>query len=207
MDIQDVLAKHKKWCLNEHGGERADLRGADLQGADLQGADLQGADLRGADLRDADLRGADLQDADLRDAHLQRAHLRGAHLQDADLRGADLQGADLRGADLRGAAYYFSQCPESGSFTAWKKCRDNIIVKLLIPASAKRSSATSRKCRANQAKVVKIYGADIAYSQYDATFSYKEGETVKVADFCEDRWKECTEGVHFFITREEAEQY
>ena len=157
MDIQDVLAKHKKWCLNEHGGERAHLQGADLQ----------------------------------------RAHLQGADLRDAD----------LRGADLRGAAYYFSQCPESGSFTAWKKCRDNIIVKLLIPSSAKRSSATSRKCRANKAKVVKIYGADIAYSQYDATFSYKEGKTVKVADFCEDRWKECTEGVHFFITREEAEQY
>ena len=80
MDIQEVLARHKKWLENDEGGQRADLRGADLQHADLRGAYLQGADLRGADLK-----GADLQDADLRGADLRRADLRDADLRDADL--------------------------------------------------------------------------------------------------------------------------
>lgn len=64
-ELDEVLAKHKKWLNEEDGGERADL----------QYADLQGADLRGADLRDADLWHADLQGADLRDADLQGANI------------------------------------------------------------------------------------------------------------------------------------
>ena len=125
----------------------------------------------------------------------------------ADLRGADLKDANLMGADLRGAANYFSQCPSVGSFTGWKKCRGDVIVKLLIPASAKRSSATSRKCRASKAKVIKIYAAEEAISQHDSNFTYIKGKTVEVKDFCEDRWQECAAGIHFFITREEAEKY
>jgi hypothetical protein len=70
MNIQEVLAKHKKWIADEEGGQRADLRGADLREADLRGAYLQDADLRDADLRCADLQDADLRDADLRDADL-----------------------------------------------------------------------------------------------------------------------------------------
>lgn len=140
--------------------------------------------------------------ADLRGADLRAAYLRGA-----DLRGANLRDADLMGANLMGAANYFSQCPSVGSFTGWKKCRGDVIVKLLIPASAKRSSATSRKCRASKAKVIKIYAAEEAISQHDSNFTYIKGKTVEVKDFCEDRWQECAAGIHFFITREEAEKY
>ena len=75
MNIQEVLARHKKWLENDEGGQRAYLREADLQDADLRDADLQ----------DADLQGADLRDADLQRANLQRANLRGADLQGADL--------------------------------------------------------------------------------------------------------------------------
>jgi len=95
MNIQEVLARHKKWLENDEGGQRANLRDADLREAYLQRADLQRADLKSADLRGAYLREAYLQDADLRDADL-----KGADLQDADLRGAYLKGANLRGADL-----------------------------------------------------------------------------------------------------------
>ena len=112
-ELQDILAKHKKWLNDEEGGETANLRHADLRGADLKfailrGADLydaylRGADLRGADLKYADLREADLRGADLREADLQGADLRGADLKFAILRGADLKFAILRGADLRGA--------------------------------------------------------------------------------------------------------
>jgi len=95
MNIQEVLAKHKKWIADEEGGQRADLKGADLRVADLKGADLRAADLQDADLRGADLKDADLKGADLRGADLRDAYLKGADLRDADLKGANLQRADL----------------------------------------------------------------------------------------------------------------
>ena len=101
MNIQEVLARHKKWLENDEGGQRADLLDADLRSANLRDADLLDADLRSADLRGANLRGANLRGADLRDADL----------RSADLWGADLRSADLRDADLRGANLDFSCWP------------------------------------------------------------------------------------------------
>ena len=46
-----------------------------------------------------------------------------------------------------------------------------------------------------------------AKSNYDNSFVYKVGETVEVKDFDENRWNECSTGIHHFITREEAERY
>ena len=37
-------------------------------------------------------------------------------------------------------------------------------------------------------------------------FIYRVGKEVKVKDFDENRWNECSTGIHFFITREEAER-
>ena len=210
--IEKILEEHKAW-LNRTGGAKADLYGADLCGADLCGADLYGADLR-----DAHLYGANLCDADLRDAHLCGAHLCDADLRDADLRDAGLCGADLRGAKLRGVryneqtAYYAMQCPGKGAYIGYKKAEGKI-VELEIQADAKRSSATTRKCRASKAKVLSITSIDgkehfeEAKSSYDNSFVYRVGETVEVKDFDEDRWNECSTGIHHFITREEAAMY
>ena len=217
-NLEKILEEHKKW-LSGDGGIRAYLSGAYLSGAYLRGADLTEADLTEADLRGADLRGADLSGA-----YLSGAYLRGADLTRADLRGADLSGADLSGAYLRGAnlrgvrydentAFFALQCPEEGSFIGYKICKEYKIVKLLITEDAKRSSATTRKCRASKAKVLEITNIEntekyeTAVSKHDANFIYKVGETIEIENFDEDRWSECSEGIHFFITREEAIQY
>ena len=208
-EISAILHEHAKW-LKGAGGKRADLRGANLRGANLYGADLRGANLYGADLRGANLRGADLRDANLRGANL-----RGADLRDANLYGADLRGADLYGANLRGARNFKLPiaCPDTGEFIGWKKA-NGYIVKLLIPEDAKRLSATGRKCRCNKAKVLEIQvldgrQADISEvkSGYDPNFVYTAGKTVQVDNFDDDRWNECSTGIHFFITREEAVDY
>lgn len=141
----------------------------------------------------------------------------------ADLIRADLSGANLSGADLSGAnmielvhnevtAFYALQCPEDGSFIGYKKAH-GYIVKLEILADAKRSSATSRKCRCSAAKVLSITTVDgsteveeIA-SDRDSNFIYRVGKVVRVDSFDDDRWNECSTGIHFFITREEAVQY
>ena len=197
-------------CLGD-----AYLRGAYLGGACLRGACLGGAYLRGADLRGADLGGADLGGADLRGADLGDAYLRGARLGGADLGGACLGDADLRGADLRGAKnipFIPLACPGDGAFIGWKKVNE-CIVKLLIPEDAKRSSATTGKCRCDKAKVLEITSmktnehlVEITNGEY-AHCVYKVGEMVYPDSFDDDRWNECSHGIHFFINRQEAVEY
>ena len=193
-ELSTILENHKHW-INE-----------DCEGWENMKADLRYANLRGADLRYANLRGADLCGADLR----------GADLCDAKLRGADLRGADLCGADLRGTKnlpFIPYVCPDTGSFIGYKKA-SNMIIKLEITEDAKRTSATSRKCRCNKAKVLGIYDynhnlledKEVA-SDRDKDFIYRVGEVAEVKDFDEDRWNECSTGIHFFINFQEAVKY
>ena len=187
MDLKKILDEHLLW-LNGEGGSRADLRGADLRGADLRGADLRGANLFGADLSCANLRGADLSNANLSCASM-----------------------DQMIWDIH-TVFYPLQCPDSGSYIGYKKA-SGLVVELEIPADARRSSATSRKCRASKAKVLSITdingnpaGGQVK-SNYDPDFVYTIGEIVEVSDFDDDRWNECSTGIHHFITRAEAVIY
>lgn len=187
MDLKKILDEHLLW-LNGEGGSRANLFGANLRGANLFGADLRCADLRGADLRGADLRNADLRNAGLRCASMDQM-IWNIH-----------------------TAFYPLQCPDSGSYIGYKKA-SGLVVELEIPADARRSSATSRKCRASKAKVLSITdingnpaGGQVK-SNYDPNFVYAIGETVEVTDFDDNRWNECSTGIHHFITRAEAVIY
>ena len=144
----------------------------------------------------------------------------------ADLREADLCGANLRGAKNLGSvtyneqtSFFALQCPETGAFVAWKKALvagqgGSCIVELLVPSEAKRSSATTRKCRVSKAKVLSIKSVDgkedfeKAIAQYDNSFVYEVGQIVEPKNgFGECRWVECDAGIHCFITRREAELY
>ena len=105
-------------------------------------------------------------------------------------------------------------CPEEGSFIGFKKVLNNLIVKLLILEDAKRCSATSRKCRCDKARVLSITNIDgtesnvtSVGSNHDISFIYRVGEIVSVPNFEEDRFIECSPGIHFFITRQEAVDY
>ena len=222
-ELVKVLCQHQMW-LEDAGGKRAILIGADLREANLTGANLNEAILRDADLRGASLFGARLFCADLRGADLDCADLRNTDLSYADLRVANLRGANLCSANLTGAkldhvkynyrtGFFALQCPEEGSFIGYKKARRHII-ELEILADAKRSSATTRKCRCSSAKVLSITtldgqddGTRAISSNYDEDFVYRVGEIVRVDDFDDNRWNECSRGIHFFITRDEAARY
>jgi hypothetical protein len=108
---------------------------------------------------------------------------------------------------------FFNQCPSEGSFIAWKKAGDKI-VKIEVCEDAKRSSGTSLKCRCSKAKVLEIQElngetSDVKHiaSNYDKSFIYKVGAVVEVDDFDDDRWNECSSGIHFFIDRNMAVIY
>jgi hypothetical protein len=200
--LSAILEEHRKWLLNNAEGKRAYLQGADLQGADLRDANLQGAYLQGAYLRDANLQGAYL-----RDANLQRADLQGANLRDANLQGANLQGAYLQGARNAELAMAMTVIVPEGAVVGWKKCRDNVIVKLQIPAKAQRSNGSGRKCRSEYVKVLEVIGAEVGIGLYNEKVEYRKGQIVKADSWDDDRWNECSHGIHFFITREEAEAF
>ena len=207
----------------------SNLRGSDLSVSDLAYANLSGSNLSGSGLRCADLSGANLVDANLAGANLSHANLAGsdlcganllaAYLSDANLAGANLSGANLSGANLAGVIAgdlvlaQTSIVPDSGPFIAWKKLRGGHVAKLMIPEDAKRSNATGRKCRASSAKVVAIFGPDgkkarrKVASCHDENFVYVAGKVVRARNFDSNRWNECAPGIHFFITRAEAEEY
>jgi len=177
---------------------------ANLYGADLSGANLSGADLYGANLYRADLSGANLSGA-----NLYRADLYGANLSGANLYGANLYRADLYRA--KDANIIFAKqkiCPTEGAFVGWKKLRGDVIAKLVISHDAERmNSLGSRKCRASKVFVHEIFGATEGYDQHTGKTLYKTNCVVVPDKFDPDVRVECSHGIHFFITREEAEAY
>jgi hypothetical protein len=206
--------------------ECANLKGANLKGANLEGAYLECTYLKGANLKGANLKGANLEGAylgyaniegtNLEGAILRYAYLGGAYLKDVNLKGAILRYAYLGGAyliDVKNVPFIPSHLPE-GEFIAWKKCQDKII-KLKILADSKRSRATSDKCRCDKALVLGFEELDgtpitgiteIVNTNY-AECHYKVGEVVYADNWDEDRWHECSHGIHFFIDRQSAVEY
>ena len=135
------------------------------------------------------------------------ADLRSAHLRGAYLRSANLSGADLRSAKDADLAIAVTRILPEGDLIGWKKCRNDVIVKLRIPADARRSHAFGRKCRAEFADVLEVIGSEIGISKHDGKTEYRVGQRV-TPDAFDDNWTdECSNGVHFFITRLEAEAY
>ena len=178
-ELKKILKLHKKWLICDADGERADLHDADLFWANLSHANLSGANLSGANL---------------------------SH--------ANLSGANLRGAIIA----WGLACPETGSFEAWKKVVDKnnteFLVKLLIPADAKRSSATTNKCRCEFADVLEITNIEtnqavqlVENMSYFPTITYRVGERVCPDSYDDNRWNECSHGIHFFVDKESAIHY
>jgi len=184
LKLKEILEQHLIWLNDRAKGEQANLNSADLSGAYLSRADLNGAYLRSANLNHANLSCANLSDADLSGARLPN----------------------------------FKITPEEGAFVGWKKLDGYYIAKLLIPNNAKRvSSLVGRKCRASHVEVLDIIDISIESKHgsiehdvcgiYDLALIYRVGQTVKADSFNDDIRVECTHGIHFFITRKEAEEY
>ena len=194
-ELEDRIEAHGEWLSGNAQGRRLELVGYNLNGSNLRWSKLRWSTIRGSDIRDSDIRDSDLREIDLRDS---------------DLNGSDLRDSDLRGSNLRGSKTNYTTigietaCPETGAFEAWKNCK-GIIIQLLIPADAERSSATTRKCRANKALVLDVIGATQATS--NRGMIYEKGCSVFADSWDPDRWNECSHGIHFFMNRGDAETW
>ena len=94
------------------------------------------------------------------------------------------------------------------------------IAKLIIPKDA-AVMFTNHKCRASYAIVDGFYPQDrlfepgpskklntkLAFSAWNTRFYYEDGKTVTPDSFDPDPDRECSHGIHFFRTYEEARQY
>ena len=204
-------------CLKYADLSHADLSHSDLIKSNLSYANLCNTFLNGAYLGKAKLVGANMSESFIRGAILYEANLSFANLTNAELFDARLRGADLSNVILDNVKGLNDQCPKEGSFIGWKICiplagdyftNNYYVVKLEILADAKRSSATTNKCRCSKAKVLEIQNlngtkADIdeVCSIQDHSFKYKVGEIVEVPDFDERYWIQCASGIHFFMDR------
>lgn len=111
-------------------------------------------------------------------------------------------------------------CPKEGSFICYKKVYTGICAHVLatleIPADAKRIYTISTKCRAEYAKVIKLelllYNIeckeiDVAYSGYNEDVVYRKGKIVYPDSFDDDMLNEYSNGIHFFMDKNDAINY
>lgn len=179
----------------------------------------------------------DFIESNLKGAHFFESKLVNVDLMNSNLSNAEIRDCELKNIRANSyTSFYSLQCPEEGSFIGFKKASifvpdvisenyivtnmkiwtpQPVIVKLQITEDSLRSSATSRKCRCSKAKVLSISYLDgtecpkgtIAHSHYNSNFTYKVGDILEIKNFDKNRWEECSTGIHFFITREEAVNY
>jgi hypothetical protein len=217
-ELKTILEQHELWLdSNEKEGKCANLSGADLTGANLYLVNLTGADLTSADLTSANLSGANLSYADLTSADLSGADLSDANLRCANLTGAILTGANFTCANLTGVDLTDTildekeQCRKGITLTepmiGYKKSDEGKIITLEIPIGAKVFSINNDKRRTNKAKVIDMQGETELSSWYNTDFKYHVGDEIDITDFNERYNVECGAGIHFFLTREEAEKY
>ena len=227
------FANLKYASLNDVNFYKSDLRGANLCQTLLRHTNLSYADFREATLNDADIFNSNLSYADFGNASLVGAYLPRSNLTRANFQGAnlcwthlcscvfcdtDLRDCNFMYSNLRGSEYvpYIPlQCPSDGAFVGWKKV-NNVLIKLEIPADAKRSSATTNKCRCDKAKVLGFYDSlgskeldmtELVNDKYGKKCKYVKGEMVYPDSFDENRWNECSHGIHFFVNKQDAINY
>ena len=150
-------------------------------------------------MRDKDFRNADFSNLSFDSASFVSARFDYASFDKALMRSILRQYKDMRCIKQRP--------PKRGDFTAWKKCVSGVMVKLLIPKDAKRSSATGKKCRASHAIVLMVKGAEYGISMHDNKTEYHVGQTVTCDKWEPSRWIECGGGIHFFMSYREAKGY
>jgi hypothetical protein len=198
-ELKTILEQHKLWL---------DSDGEKCKRANLTDMDLSYMDLSIMNLTRADFTNANLSHANLRCANLYRAILRRADLTRADLTDANLTEANLTNTILDEKEQCRNGIVLTEPMIGYKKARGKgKIITLEIPIGAKVFSINNNKRRTNKANVIDMQGETELSSMYDIDFKYHVGDEIEISDFNERYNVECGSGIHFFLTREEAENY
>ena len=211
VDFSNSYLKHS--TLKNIGMSNSILKYINMNNSDLSNSHITNCDFRSSFLTNANISNSDLSYSDFYNADLYKADLQNCSLGSVNFYSANLFNTNLNGAKTDSRTdHFYSKCPTEGSFIGFKKAGD-CIIKLKITEDAKRSNATTNKCRCSKAKVLNIEniisGEKIQeiQSDFDIDFIYKVGEIVEEKSFDNNRWVECSSGIHFFITKDEAINY
>ena len=186
--------------------QKSSFFGAQICNCNFAGSDLEKSCFVCADFDDSRFVNTNLKDADL--CFADRTYW--TDFANSDMTGIRADDVDLNPENIKGVKGLYMPlfCPEVGAFTAWKKCREGKVVKLLIPEHAKRQGNTLHSCRASEAEVLEIYDADgntsdEAISISDENFKYVKGETVKPNNV-DPKHVGDKSGIYFVLSREET---
>lgn len=215
----------------------ADLTNANLTNikacnATFRDAVLKNAVLDNGILVNTDFVRTDLINTSFRMANVSLGNFISASMQNTVFSYADIYNArfesNITGAvfsNCKGYKHMFEyregipmNCPSDGAFIGWKIIMDDYsniyLVKLQIPEDARRSSSFGRKCRCDKAKVLEIKNmrtgelvSSVVNDSYYKPTRYTCNEMVYPDSFDENRWIECSNGIHFFINKDEALNY
>lgn len=201
-----------------------DLGGRDLSDVDFSGTSFVRVNLQGANMDHTDVSKALFAECPMQRVRLTNADASCAVFREIDFSGADFSGSNFFCAALEGAVlddvrdddntrFFRLACPQTGAFLGWKVGANRRLIRLLIPADARRTSATGYACRCDKAKVLSITSIDgtVSYDWASATvndrFIYKTGEWAYPHAFNPYRWVEDAPGIHFFLERQKAIDY
>lgn len=223
--LSDNVQCHKSYINQTFDGydfSFACLDFCDFSNAVFRNCSFRGAKARKSIFTDAVFQNVDFVFSDFSCADLRRSIFTNADFFYANLTGADLSDASFKIEALDGAILHNtlglptldSCCPAEGEFTGYKAV-GNYLVKLLIPADAKRASYLVDKCRCNKAVVLEIQDIDtdapssttVTYSNRDRTFEYKVGQTVCVSGYDDNPQNGSSPAIHFFRNRQDAVWY
>ena len=219
-----------------------DFKGQNLTGANFKGADLEGACFIDTVLVSANFEGANLKKADFSCVNAWSANFNETNCKDTVFLSANLTEASFEGADLDGASFaranltdanlqdtnivttefdntvgVYPVCPEEGEFTGWTLAEEfdgtEYLLRVSVPWTARRSSGTTRRCRAEALSVDEVISLDTEKSYgfpypyitlKNRDFKLRLGETSTDENFEVDRFKVSSTDLYFWISKEEA---
>ena len=207
----------------------ANLSDANLTNSDLSGCCLMNANFNFACLDHANLTNSNLTYTSIRHASLYCAKLSNAVIEYTNFTNSDIAEVSFDNAKGNNVEYRRGKIL-SESIIGYKKCRafdskHDAIVTLEIPKDAVVFSINGDKCRTNKAKVISInliedesVEINRAYSFSSVSLigryygrhyylSYYKGDEINIKNFNCQYNVECSNGIHFFMTKEEAIKY
>lgn len=214
----------------------------DLRHADFSGCNIIRCNFCSGELGYADFTGSYIEDSRFYNTHFKETSFQGCMFKKCHMFQSDFSLCNFNDSHFDDATYLeissckFTRsnfrhvtnapdrsidmaCPRFGAFVGYKKCVSDgcpAIVKLEIPADAKRSAGTGKKCRCDKAMVLQIetpdgkkFCSNTVYPKVynDTDTVYEVGKIVKADSFTEDRFEECAHGIHFFMNRDDAVDY
>ena len=184
-----------------------------FEGANLKNTDFSCANAWSANFNESNCQNALFLSANLTEASFEGADLDEASFAQANLTGANLQDTNIITVEFDNTVGIYPVCPTHGNFIGWTIGEDfkgnECLVEIFIPAWARRSSGTTRKCRTEALVVNSLERLKDGYNPFGVPLRFRDyiltkNEVIRDNDYEVDRFKTSSADLYFWISKEEA---